>query len=89
MAKLEEKLIEFIKSIDNIMDTWDKLTLRRTLLITYSIMIFLQMIITTLILIFDKSLCEPWVEVMRIEFVAWGIMIGFYFYVRGKNGGEE
>ena len=86
---LEKKIIKLIESIDKIMDTWDKLTLRRTLLVTYSIMILLQMIITTIILIFDKSLCEPWVEVMRIEFVAWGIMIGFYFYVRGKNGGEE
>ena len=70
------------------MDTWDKLTIRRTLLVTFSILMFLQMIITTFILIIDKSLCEPWVEVMRIEFIAWGIMIGFYFYVRGKNGGE-
>ena len=88
MANIEKKLIEFIKSLDRVMDTWDKLTLRRSLLISFTIMIFLQMIVTTLILIFDKSLCEPWVEVMRIEFVAWGIMIGFYFYVRGKNGGE-
>jgi len=87
--EIEKKIIKLIESIDKIMDTWDKLTLRRTLLVTYSIMILLQMIITTIILIFDKSLCEPWVEVMRIEFVAWGIMIGFYFYVRGKNGGEE
>ena len=87
--EIEKKIIKLIESIDKIMDTWDKLTIRRTLLVTFSILMFLQMIITTIILIFDKSLCEPWVEVMRIEFVAWGIMIEFYFYVRGKNGGEE
>ena len=83
---IEDRIIKIIKSLDRIMEAWDKLTIRRTLLVTFSIMMFLQMIITMVILIFDKALCESWVSVMQTEFVAWGIMIGFYFYVRGRNG---
>jgi len=82
---IEEWIIKVIKTLDRIMDTWDKLTIRRTLLVVFSILMFLQMVITMFILIFDKALCESWVSVMQTEFVAWGIMIGFYFYVRGKE----
>ncbi len=86
---IEDKLINLIKSLDKIMDTWDKLTLRRTLITIFSIMILSQVIITTLVWLFNKDICDSWVDFMTLEFGAWSIMIGFYFYNRGKNGGEE
>jgi len=85
---VENKLIELIKSLDRIMDTWDKLTLRRTMITIFSILILSQAIITTLVWIVCKDIAGSWVDFMTLEFGAWSIMIGFYFYNRGKNGDE-
>jgi len=85
---IEEWIIKVIKTLDRIMDTWDKLTLRRTMITIFSILILSQAIITTLVWIFYKDIAEGWVDFMTLEFGAWSIMIGFYFYNRGK-GDEE
>ena len=85
---IEEELIKLIKSLDRIMDTWDKLTLRRTMITIFSVILLSQIIITTLVWIFCKDIAESWVNFMTLEFGAWSIMIGFYFYNRGKNGDE-
>ena len=85
---IEEKLIKLIKSLDRIMDTWDKLTLRRTMITIFSVILLSQIIITTLVWIVCKDIAESWVNFMTLEFGAWSIMIGFYFYNRGKNGDE-
>ena len=85
---MEEKIIKLIESLDRIMDTWDKLTLRRVMITIFSIMLLSQVIITTLVWIFRMDICDSWVDFMTLEFGAWSIMIGFYFYNRGK-GGEE
>ena len=85
---IEEKLIKLIKSLDRIMDTWDKLTLRRTMITIFSVILLSQIIITTLVWIFCKDIAESWVNFMTLEFGAWSIMIGFYFYNRRKNGDE-
>ena len=82
----EIKIIELIKSLDRIMDTWDKLTLRRTLISVFSMLLLCQVIITTLLWIFGKDISDSWVNLMTLEFGAWSIMIGFYFYTR--KGGE-
>lgn len=67
------------------MDSWDKLTIRRTLLIFYSILIVMQTIITTLFWIFNKDISETWLGIMTIEYGIWATMIGFYFAERRKN----
>lgn len=85
---IENKIIELIKSLDRITDTFDKLTIRRTLLITYSIMLCMQAFLTTIVWLFGREITDSWVEITRIEYIAWAAMFGFYFYNRGKNGGE-
>ena len=82
---IEKKLIEIIKSLDRIMDTWDKLTLRRTMINIFSILLLSQIIITTLVWIFGKDISDSWVNLMGLEFGAWSIMIGFYFYTRKRG----
>ena len=88
MGKIENKLIEFIKSLDRIMDTWDKLTLRRSLLVSFTIILFSQIIITSLFWIFGRDVSGGWCDFLTLEFGAFSVMLGFYFYNRGKNGGE-
>ena len=83
---IEERIIKFINSLDRIMDTWCKLTIRRTLIIVYTMYLLLQSIITFVVWLLGKNISDSWVEITRIEYVAWGVMIGFYFYNRGRNG---
>jgi len=68
------------------MNAWDKLTLRRTLITIFSLLLLSQVIITTLLWIFGKDISDSWVNLMTLEFGSWSIMIGFYFYTR--KGGE-
>jgi len=48
--------------------------------------LLLQSIITFVVWLLGKNISDSWVEITRIEYVAWGVMIGFYFYNRGRNG---
>ena len=82
---MEEYFIKLIKSLDRVMDTWDKLTLRRTMITIFSVMLLSQVIITTLVWIICKDIADSWVDFMTLEFGAWSIMIGFYFYNRSKE----
>jgi hypothetical protein len=82
---IEEKIIKIIKSLDRITDTFDKLTIRRTLLIAFTILLLLQTILTIVVWLFGREISNSWVEITRIEYVAWATMFGFYFYNRGRN----
>ena len=86
---IEDTLIKFIQSLDRITDTFDKLVLRRTLLITYTILILLQTITTTMIWLIYKDISTNWLGMMTIEYAIFGTMIGFYFAERRRNGGER
>ena len=83
---IEEKLIKIIQSLDRITDAFDKLVLRRTLLITYTILLLLQTITTTIVWLICKDISTNWLGMMSIEYVAFGTMIGFYFADRRNNG---
>ena len=88
MIEIEKVIIKFIKSLDRIMDSWSKLTIRRTLLITYTILLLLQTITTTLVWLFGRDISDTWLGIMTIEYVAFGTMISWYFAERKRNGGE-
>ena len=85
---IEEFIIKIIKSLDRIMDTWSKLTLRRSLLISFTIILLLQTILTTIIWLIYKDISNGWLGIMGLEFAAWGTMISWYFSERRRNGGE-
>ena len=85
---IEEFIIKIIKSLDRIMDSWSKLTIRRTLLISYTILLLLQTITTTLVWLIYKDISTNWLGFMSIEYVAFGTMISWYFAERRRNGGE-
>ena len=82
---IEERIIKLIESLDRIMETWDKLTLRRSIVNIFSILIFVQIIIFIIILIFGRDIHTNVLGVMGLEFTAWGTMIAFYFNNRGKE----
>ena len=67
------------------MDTWDKLTLRRSIVNIFSILIFVQILIFIIILIVGREINTNTLGVMGLEFTAWGTMIAFYFNNRGKE----
>ena len=83
---IEERIIKIINSLDRIMDAWCKLTIWRTLIIVYTMYLLLQSIITFVVWLLGKNISDSWVEITRIEYVAWSVMLGFYFYNRGRNG---
>ena len=83
---IEERIIRIIKSLDRIMDTWDKLTLRRSIVNIFSILIFIQVVIFIVFyLITGRGIETNALGVMALEFTAWGTMIAFYFNNRGKE----
>jgi len=82
---IENKIIKLIKSIDRIMDTWDNLTLRRTIVNIYSMLIFVQIIIFIIILILGKDISTNILGVMGLEFTAWGTILAYYFNARNKT----
>ena len=84
MNHIEEKIIELIKSIDRIMDTWDALTLRRTIVNIFTILIFIQIIIFIIILILGKDISTNILGVIGLEFTAWGTILAYYFNARNK-----
>ena len=81
---VEGRIIELIKSIDRIMDTWEHLTLRRVIVNIFSILIFIQIIIVTFILILGGDICTNILGVMGLEFTAWGTILAYYFNSRSK-----
>lgn len=82
---MEKRIINIIKSLDRIMDTWDNLTLRRTIVNIFTIMLFCQIIITTILWIFGKDISTNWVGIIGLEFGAWGTILAYYFKIRGKT----
>ncbi len=82
---MEKILIKLIESCNRIMGKWDKLILRRTILNVFTVMLFSQIIVTTLLWIFKREISSTWLGVLTIEFGAWGTMIGFYFSERSQE----
>lgn len=86
---IENKLIKIIESLDRIMDTWEHLTLRRTLLTVFTLILFIQTIITTILWIIGKEISNTWLGIITIEYTAWGTMISWYFSARRKDNNHE
>jgi hypothetical protein len=82
--EIEERIIKLIKSLDKIMDTWDNLSLRRAIVNIYTIMIFIQVVILTILLVFGRDITTNWLGIFGIEFGAWGTILAYYFHTRGK-----
>ena len=82
--EIEKKLIKLIESLDRIMDTWDNLSLRRTIVNVFTIMLFSQIAITTILYVFGREISTNWVGIIGIEFGAWGTILAYYFNIRGK-----
>jgi len=80
----EKQIIRLIESLDRISDTWENLTLRRSLLIFFTIILFSQTIITTLFWIFGRDISNVWLGILTIEHSSWVIMVSYYFKIRGK-----
>ena len=83
---IEKILINLIESLDRIMDTWEHLTLRRTLLTSFTLILFIQTIITTILWIMGKEISNTWLGIMTIEYTAFGTMLSWYFSNRNKEG---
>ena len=86
---IERRLIELIESLDRIMGSWEHLTLRRALLIIFTVMLFTQTILTTIFWIFGKEISNTWLGIMSIEYVAFGTMLSWYFSNRNKEDKHE
>lgn len=82
---MEKQLIKLIKSLNRIMDTWGKLVIRRTLVNSLTIILFTQIIITTIFWIFGREISQTWLGILGIEFTAWGTMLAFYFKTRREE----
>jgi len=81
---IERRAIKLIKSLDRIMDTWNNLTLRRTIVIIYTILILIQVTLVIFLLIFGREISTNWLGIFGIEFGAWGTILAYYFNIRGK-----
>ncbi len=82
---IEHKLIKLIESLDRIMDSWEYLTLRRTLLTSFTIILFTQIIITTILWIAGREISNTWLGILTVEFSCFSIMVSWYFSDRGKD----
>jgi hypothetical protein len=80
---IEDTIIRIIKSLDRMSDNFDNLTLRRLLLIVYTMMLFTQSVITTLFWMFGKDISNGWLGILTIEHTSWAIMVSYYF--KGRN----
>ena len=81
---IEERIIKLIQSLDRISETWDNLTLRRSLLIFFTIILFSQTVITTLFWIFGRDISNVWLGILTIEHSSWVIMVSYYFKTRNR-----
>jgi len=86
---IERKLIEIIESLNRIMSKWEHLTLRRTLLTAFTLILFIQTIITTILWIAGKEISNTWLGIMSIGYVAFGTMLSWYFSNRNKEDKHE
>ncbi|MBA7554419.1 hypothetical protein ES705_47039 [subsurface metagenome] len=66
------------------MDSWDNLTLRRTIVSIFTIMLLIQIMITTILWIFGKEISSTWLGIIGVEFGAWGTILAYYFNIRGR-----
>ncbi len=82
---IEHKLIKLIESLDRIMDSWEYLTLRRTLLTSFTIILFTQIIITTILWIAGREISNTWLGILTVEFSCFSIMVSFYFSIRNQD----
>lgn len=82
---IERRLIKIIESLNRIMGKWNKLILRRTIINVFSILLFIQVIVTFILWVFGRDICNTWLGVLTIEFGAFSTMIGFYFTERHKE----
>jgi len=82
---IEGRIIKLIQSLDRISDVWDNLTLRRSLLTFFTIILFSQTIITTLFWIFGRDISNIWLGILTVEHSSWVIMVSYYFKIRGKT----
>ncbi len=89
MRKMEKKIIDLIESLDRIMGSWENLTLRRSLLIFFTVTLFGQTIITTILWIFGKDISNGWLGMLTVEHSTWVIMVSYYFKIRGKIDGQS
>lgn len=80
---MEKKIQEIIKKINRIMNTWEKLVIRRTIVNIFSIILFTQLIITTILWIAGREIGANWLGLLAGEMTAWGTMLAFYF--KGKK----
>jgi len=76
---MEKQIIKIIKSLNRIMGTWGKLVIRRTLVNILTVILFIQIIITTIFWIFGREINQTWLGILAVEFTAWGTMLAFYF----------
>lgn len=81
---IEKRIINLIGSLDRIMDSWDNLTLRRTIVSIFTIMLLIQIMITTILWIFGKEISSTWLGIIGVEFGAWGTILAYYFNIRGR-----
>ena len=81
---VEGRIIELIKSLDRMMDSWDALTLRRVIVNIFSILIFIQIVIFIIILILGRDMHTNILGFMGLEFTAWGTTLAYYFNSRSK-----
>ena len=87
--EIEKQAIKIIESLNRIMTSYKYLVIRRTLINIFSLIIFIQLIITTKILIQGKDIPVTWVQIIGIEFGAWTVMVTFYFRERHYKNKEE
>jgi hypothetical protein len=67
------------------MNKWKHLVLRRTLLTSFTIILFIQTIITTVLWVAGREISNTWLGIITIEFTAWGTMLSWYFSARNKD----
>jgi hypothetical protein len=67
------------------MSKWNRLILRRTIINVFTVLLFIQIIVTFALWVFGRDISNTWLGVLTIEFGAWGTMIGFYFNERHKD----
>jgi hypothetical protein len=82
---IEHKLIEIIESLNRIMSKWNRLILRRTIINVFTVLLFIQIIVTFILWVFGRDISNTWLGVLTIEFGAFSTMIGFYFNERHKD----
>jgi hypothetical protein len=86
--EIEKQAIKIIESLNRIMTSWKFLVIRRTLLTIFSLIIFSQLIIITILIIF-RRITTPEVEFVGLVLASWGVMFGFYFKDRHYKNEKE